>query len=96
MWKQAHVVSSHDTAYLWDKILRVTRKARGVPNSLKCGLGKKEVQTSDVVLLNESRMYTQTNREPRVGQTILEICIPETPASGNREYVQKIFHSKQC
>ena len=29
-WKQAHVVSSRDTTYLWDKFLRVILKVRGV------------------------------------------------------------------
>ena len=95
-WKQSHVVSFRDTAFLWDKILRVTLKIWGVRDTLKCGPVKKDVSTSDIVLLSESRVYTQTNRVSRMVRTILEICLSETFASENREYVQKIFHSKQC
>ena len=36
-----HVASSRGTAYLWDKILRVTLKARGVQDALKSGTGEK-------------------------------------------------------
>ena len=73
-------------------VLRVKQKARGVRNTLKCGPGKKGVQTPDDVLLSESRR----NRKLRMVQTILEICLSETLASENREYVHKIFHTKQC
>ena len=48
-----HVVSSRDTAYLWDKILRVTLKPGEYLSS------EKEVQTPDVVLFSESLVYTQ-------------------------------------
>ena len=54
-WKQAHVVSSRGTAYLWDKILRVTLKTRRVRDTLKCEPGKQGVQTLDVVLFSELR-----------------------------------------
>ena len=98
-WMQAHVVSSRGTAYLWDK--NSSSKPEN-PDTLKYGPGKKEEKTSDDVLLNASRVCTQIicaywrNRESRMVQTILEICLSETLASGNREYVQKIFHPKQC
>ena len=58
-WKQAHVVSSRGTAYLWDKILRVTLKVLGARDTLKCEPGKKGVRTPNVVLfskLQESRV----------------------------------------
>ena len=54
-WKQAHIVSSRGTAYLWDKILRVTLKTRRVRDTLKSEPGKKGVQTLDVVLFSELR-----------------------------------------
>ena len=41
------VVSFRDIAYLWDKILRVTRKARGVQETLKCGPGMKEMNNPE-------------------------------------------------
>ena len=58
--KQKHVVSSRDTAYLRDKFLRVTQKALGVRDTLKCGLGKKEVQTPDVILFSMPRETEST------------------------------------
>ena len=77
-------------------------KTQGVRDTLKCEPGKKEVQTPNVVLLSESRVhtlmrevYTQTkygyweNRELRMVQTNLEICLSETLVSGDREYVRK-------
>ena len=49
-WKQEHVVSSHDTAYLRDKVLRVTLQARGVRVTLKCGVREKGVHPPDIIL----------------------------------------------
>ena len=83
-------MSSRDTAYLWDKNIPATLKSWGVRNTVKCGLGKKGIQPSDVVLLSESRGTRVTNGSDLSGG------LSETLASGNREYVQKIFHSKQC
>ena len=97
-WKLAHAVSSRDVAYLWQKNSSSNPTTWWARDTLKCGLGKKEVQTPDVVLLSESQVYTlirgcthKWNVQP-----FLEICLSETLVLGNREYVQKIFHLKQC
>ena len=54
-----HAVLSGDMAYLWDKNSSSNPTNPGVRDTLKCELGKKEVQTTDVVLLSESRVYTK-------------------------------------
>ena len=67
--KQKLVVSSRDTAYLWDKILRVTLIARRVQETLKCGPGKKEVQTPEVVLFSMPReTESMTQKKKKVSQ----------------------------
>ena len=43
------------TAYLWDKILRVTLKARGVRDTLKSGTWTKGIQTREVILFSQPR-----------------------------------------
>ena len=48
------------TAYLWDKVLRVTLQAQGVRVTLKCGTGEKGVQTPDVILLSLPRETEST------------------------------------
>ena len=73
---------------------------RCVRDALKCDPGKKEVWTPDVDLLSESRVYTRMrgahtkklgNRESLMVRTILEICLSETQASGNRAVWIKDF-----
>ena len=49
---QEHVVSFHVKACLWDKIIRVTLKARGVQETLKCGPGKKRHEKIRMVLFS--------------------------------------------
>ena len=88
-WKQAHVVSSCGIAYLWDKILQVTLKIWGVRDTLKWEPGKKEY---------ELRMWFWStnfgNRELRMVQKTLEICLSETHALGNREAQTKDLSSQ--
>ena len=88
-WKQAHVVSSRGTACLWDKILQVTLKIWGVRDTHKWEPGKKEY---------ELRMWFWSanfgNRELRMVQKTLEICLSETHALGNREAQTKDLSSK--
>ena len=79
------------TAYLWVKILRVTLQPGEYEILSSVNLGRKKYE------LLISRVYTlmrgvYTNKmwdigKPRVTnvQTILEICLSETLASGNRE-----------
>ena len=43
-WKQAHVVSSRGTAYLWDKILQVTFKVWEYEILSSVNLGRKEYE----------------------------------------------------
>ena len=90
-WKQAHVVSSRGTAYLWDKILQVTLKNWWIRDTLKCEPGKKKY---------ELRMWFWSanfgNRELRMVQKTPEICLSWTHASGNLEVWIKIFYPKQC
>ena len=79
-WKQALVVSSRGTAYLWDEILQVTLKIREFEILSSVYLGRKKY---------ELRMWFWSanlgNREFRMVQKTLEICLSETHASGNRE-----------
>ena len=49
-------------AYLWEKILRVTLQPGEYEILSSLDLGRKEVQTPDVVLLSESQVYTQIMR----------------------------------
>ena len=87
-WKPAHVVSFRDTACLWDnpKNLGSTRYS--------------QVWTVEERSINfgycSAQRISGTNRVSRMVRTILAICLSETFASENREYVQKIFHPKQC
>ena len=85
--KQEHVVSFHVKAYLWDKIIRVTLKARGVQETLKSGFGKKEIQNPDGILFS---MLRETESMVMV-QKILEVS--ETHASGNREHTRKVVQN---
>ena len=80
-WKQAHVVSSRGTAYLWDKNSSSDPKSLGKYEILSSvNLGRKK---------HELRMWFWSanfgNRELRMVQKTLEICLSETHASGNRE-----------
>ena len=54
------VASFRGTAYLWDKVLRVTLHAQEVRVTLKCGTGEKGVQTPDVILLSLPRETEST------------------------------------
>ena len=49
-------------AYLWDKKIRVTLKARGVQETVKCGPGKKEMKNLDGTLFSMPR-ETESTRE---------------------------------
>ena len=49
---QERVVSFRGTAYLWDKILRVTLRAPGVRDTLKSETGEKGAKAPDVILLS--------------------------------------------
>ena len=73
-WKQAHVVSSRGTAYLCDIILQVNLKIQWVQDTLKW---------EGLRMLFWSANFG--NRELRMVQKILEICLSETHASWNRE-----------
>ena len=52
---------------------RVTPKARGVRHTLKCGAGKKEVQTQDVVL------FSMPRETESMEQKILEVFQKRKP-----------------
>ena len=78
-WKRKHVVSFREHAYLWDKIIRVTPNARGVQETLKCGLGKKEMKNPDGILFSVPR---ETERKV---QKILQKRMPrETESTRER------------
>ena len=83
--KRKHVVSFRDNAYLWDKITRVTLKARGAQETLKWGPGKKE----------KSRWYSvqhaSGNREYSSEDSG---GLAETHTEGNRVYMRKSFRTK--
>ena len=87
-WKKAHVVSSRDTAYLRDKILQVTLKVPEVRDTLKCDLGREKYELR---ILSWSANFG--NRELRMVQKTLEICLSETHVSGNREVWTKDLSS---
>ena len=82
-------------------------KTRRVRDTLKW-TWEEGVQTPDVVLLSEFRVYTQMRRvytekhvhigKPRVmnGSDNSGDLSLRDACSGNRECVRKIFHSKQC
>ena len=91
-WKQAHVVSSRGTAYLWDKILWVTLKARGVRDTLKCEPGKKEVWTPNAVLFSELRGIESYVWFRRLWRSVSPRRMPRETG----KYKQKIFQPKQC
>ena len=71
--KKKHVGSFRDSAYLWDKIIRVTLKPRGVQETLKCGLGKKEVQNPDGIL------FSMPRETESMVQKILEVSQKRMP-----------------
>ena len=91
-WKQAHIVSSRGTAYLWDNILQVTLKIRWVRDTLKCEPGKKEVWTPNVVLISDFRESRVTYGSEDSGDLSLRDACLGKPRSMNK----KIFHPKQC
>ena len=88
-WKQAHVVSSRGTAYLWD-------------NFVWGNLEKGEYEMLSSVKLrrkmHEIRMWFWSanfgNRELRMVQKTLEMCLSQTHASGNREAQTKDLSSQ--
>ena len=93
-WKLAHAVSSSDVAYLWDKILRVTLQPGEyeILSSVNLGRKKFELQmlicSANLECTHECGGFSPKklgNRESRMVRTILEICLSETQASGNRE-----------
>ena len=75
-------------AYLWDKIIRVTLKARGVQGTLKRGPGKIDIQNLDSVLFSmprETESYGYGSEDSG--------GLSETHASGNREYTRKVVQN---
>ena len=97
-WKQAHVVSSRGTAYLWDEILQVNLKIREYKILSNENMGRKTYHrgVQDTLKSEHGKKDVSTpnvvlfsellrNRELRMVQKILEICPSETHASGNRE-----------
>ena len=70
---QEHVVSFHVKAYLWDKIIRVTVKALGVQETLKCGPGKRELQNPDGIL------FSMPRETESMVQKILEVSQKRMP-----------------
>ena len=89
-WKQALVVSSRGTAYLWDKILQLNPKIRGVRDTLKCELGKKEVCSPNVVLISELR-ESRVTWFRRLWRFVFQRHMPRE----TEKHKQKIFHPKQ-
>ena len=75
-----YVVSSRDTAYLWDKILQVSKIRE---------LGKKEVRTPDVVLFSELRESRVAYGSEDSGD--LSVSQRRIPRE-TEKHKQKIFH----
>ena len=88
-WKQVRVVSSLGTAYLCDKIIRVTPKSPG--STSKCGPGKKEVWTPNVVLFSELRGIESYVCFRRLWRCVSQRRMPRE----TEKHKHPIFHSKQ-
>ena len=94
-WKQAHVVLSRGTAYLWDKILQVSLKIRGVRDTLKCELGKKEVWTPNVVLISELRESRVTCGSEDSGDLSLkDACLGKPRSMNKRSFIPSNVDSR--
>ena len=79
-WKQAHVVSSRGTAYLWDK----SSSKPTIHGSTRYS----QMRTKEERSTNSERCFVQRtskNRELCMVHKTLEICLAETHASRNRE-----------
>ena len=92
-WKQAHVVSSRGTAYLWDRILQVNLKKN--PESTKIlssvNLGRKKYELRDVVLISELRGIESNVWFRRLWRSVSQ----RRMARETEKHKQKIIHLKQ-
>ena len=87
-WKQAHVVSSRGTAYLWDNILQVNLEIWWVRATLKWELGKKEVWTPNVVLISELRKSRVTYGSEDSGDLSLrDACLGKPRSTNKRSFI---------
>ena len=94
-WKQALVVSSRGTAYLWDKILQLNPKIRGVRDTLKCELGKKEVWTPNVVLISELRESRVTCASEDSGDlSFRDACLGKPRSTNKRSFIPSNVDSR--
>ena len=94
-WKQAHVVPSRGTAYLWNKILQVNFKIRWVQDTLKWELGKKEVWTPNVVLfsaLRESRVAYGS--EDSGDLSLRDACLGKPRSKNKRSFFSSNIDSR--
>ena len=94
-------------AYLWDKILRVTLKPgeyeisqvrtweERSTNSRCCSAQRISGVHTNAVSVHTNKIWILGNRELRMVQTILETCLSETLASGNRKvWIKDLSHQE--
>ena len=85
-WKQAHVVSSRGTAYLWDKFVWGNLLKRGERDALKCETEKKDAWNPNVVLISELRESRVTYGSEDSGDLSLRDACLGKPRSTNKRY----------
>ena len=88
-WKQAHVVSSRGTAYLWDKNLQVNLKIGRVQHTLKWEHGKRDVWTPNVF----SVQRPSRNRELRMVQKIFKLSLRDACLGKPRSTNKRSFNT---
>ena len=93
-WKQALVVSSRGTAYLWDNSSSKPSNS-GVRDTLKCELGKKEVWALDVVLISELRESRVTYGSEDSGDLSLrDGCLGKPRSTNKRSFIPSNVESR--
>ena len=91
-WKQAHVVSSRGTAYLWDKILQVTLKSPGSAKYSQVWTWEERSMNSECCSVQRTSGIESYVWFRRLWRSVSQRRMPRE----TEKHKQQIFHSKQC